>query len=105
MTGSIHEALLSAWMTRSGSDTSATTYFGLIRDTTIRDTLEWTTESTSYSLIERSLACTWCPKIGPWSTMSEVWEGEDITKELSNGRAHHWKVKLVGLPATFVDHT
>jgi len=52
-------------MTRLGPDTSVTTYFSLIRDTTRSDTLEWTTESTSYSLIDRSLACTWCPKNRP----------------------------------------
>ena len=31
--------------------------------------------------------------------MSDVWEGEQIAKESSNGRAHHWKVEPVGLPA------
>ena len=29
-----------------------------------------------------------------------VYGREQIAKESSNGRAHHWKVELVGLPAS-----
>jgi len=36
----------------------------------------------------------------PGSMMSEVWEGEQIAKESSNGRAHHWKVEPVVLLAS-----
>ena len=64
ITGSIHEVLPSAWTTSPGPDTSVTMYFGFIRDTTRRDTLEWTTESTRYTLTRKDFACfacTWWP--------------------------------------------
>ena len=34
-------------------------------------------------------------QIGPWSIMSEVWEGEQIAKELSKARVHYWKLEPV----------
>ena len=34
-------------------------------------------------------------QIDPWSILSEVWEGEQIAKELFEGRVHDWKVEPV----------
>jgi len=45
--------------------------------------LEWSTESRSYTLTERKFAC--IQQIGPWSMMSEVWEGEQMAKASSKG--------------------
>ena len=65
--------------------------FRLHQDTTRRDTLEWMTESTIYTLTDKFCLYLVVQQIDPWSMMSEVWEGEQIAKELSKGRAHHWK--------------
>ena len=35
-------------------------------------------------------------QIDPWSMMSEVWEGEKIAKELSEGRVYHLKAEPTG---------
>jgi len=65
--------------------------FRLHQDTTRRDTLEWMTDSTIYTLTDKFCLYLVVQQIDPWSMMSEVWEGEQIAKELSKERAHHWK--------------
>ena len=68
--------------------------FRLHQDTTRRDTLEWMTESTIYTLTDKFYLYLVAEQIDPWLMMSEVWEGEQIAKESSKGRAHHWKWSL-----------
>ena len=55
--------------------------FRLHQDTTRRDTLEWMTDSTRYTLTDKFCLYLVAQQIDPWSMMSEVWEGEQIAKE------------------------
>jgi len=63
--------------------------FRLHQDTTRRDTLEWMTESTIYTLTDKFCLYLVAQQIDPWSMMSEIWEGEQVAKESSKGWAHH----------------
>ena len=56
--------------TRYNVNTSVSAYFGFIR--TPPEEIHW----------------------NRWPMMSEVWEGEQIAKESSKGRAHHWRWSL-----------
>jgi len=55
----------------------------LHQDTTRRDTLEWMTDSTRYTLTDKFCLYLVAQQIYPWSMMSEIWEEEQIAKESS----------------------